>query len=86
MKMKEKEDKSKQRMQKMKRRMEAAEPHPPPHAVQGGAEVLLAEGVPLSEDLTLLQSHRHRRAVLGALTARQTDSIHQTTNLHKRTY
>lgn len=58
--------------------------HTPPHTVQGGGEVLPAERVLLPQQHALLQRHGHRRAVLCALTAGQTNSVHLTTHLNKQ--
>lgn len=70
---------SQEEEQRMKRRRQ----HKPPHAVEGCAKVLLAEHVMLPQQQALLQRHRHRRAVLRTLTARQTNAVHRSTHLDK---
>lgn len=56
----------------------------PPHAVERRAEVLLAERVSLPQQHTLLQGHRHGRAVLGTLTAGQAHAVHRAAHLNTR--
>lgn len=53
----------------------------PAHAVQGLVEDLRGQGVLLLQDLTLLQRQRHGRAVLGALTAGESDAVQAATHL-----